>query len=157
MKDLLFWSGMVAGVLAVIVILVAGIGAALPVKHKATKSVSFAVTAPRLWELALALYHRTNDGSYTVQQELAPQRLVTAIIRKDLPYGGIWTYDFRPQDHGTVLTITEDGEVYNPIFRCVARFIVGHGQSIETFFAALRADVAAESGSRRRDLQGGCQ
>jgi hypothetical protein len=147
MKDVLFWSGMVVGVVAVVIILVAGIGAALPVKHKAVRSETFAASVPRLWELALALYHRSNDGSYTVQQEQAPQRLVTAIIRKDLPYGGSWTYDFRPQGQGTTLTITEDGEVYNPIFRFVSRFIVGHEQSIDAYFAALRADVAAEPGS----------
>jgi hypothetical protein len=148
MKDVLFWSGMVVGVLAVVVILVAGIGAALPVKHKAVRSENFAVPAPRLWELALALYHRTNDGTYTVQEQHAPQRLVTAIIRKDLPYGGTWTYDFKSMGPGTTLTITEDGEVYNPIFRFVSRFIVGHHQSIDAYLAALRADVAAESSTR---------
>jgi hypothetical protein len=149
MQDVLFWSGMLVGVLAVLVILVAGIGAALPVKHKAVRSETFAVPAPRLWELALALYHRTNDGTYTVQEKRAPQRLVTAIIRKDLPYGGSWTYEFRAQGQGTTLTITEDGEVYNPIFRFVSRFVTGHEQAIAAYLAALHADVAAESGFAR--------
>ena len=149
MKDVLFWSGMVVGVLAVLVILAAGIGAALPVKHKAVRSKTFAVPAPRLWELALALYHRSNDGTYTVQEEHAPQRLVTAIIRKDLPYGGSWTYDFKSRGQETTLTITEDGEVYNPIFRFVSRFITGHERSIDAYLAALRADVAAESAGAR--------
>ena len=149
MKDVLFWSGVIVGVLAVLVILVAGIGAALPVKHQAVRSETYAVAAPRLWELALALYHRRNDGTYTVQEEHAPQRLVTAIIRKDLPYGGSWTYDFGSKAQETTLTITEDGEVYNPIFRFVSRFITGHEQSIDAYLAALRADVAAESGSAR--------
>ena len=149
MKDVLFWSGMVVGVLAVLAILAAGIGAALPVKHKAVRSETFAVPAPRLWELALALYHRSNDGTYTVQEEHAPQRLVTAMIRKDLPYGGSWTYDFKAMGQETTLTITEDGEVYNPIFRFVSRFITGHEQSIDAYLAALRADVAAESAAAR--------
>jgi hypothetical protein len=37
------------------------------------------------------------------------------------------------------LTITERGEVYNPFFRFVSRYVMGHTQSIDEFMAALRA------------------
>jgi hypothetical protein len=40
---------------------------------------------------------------------------------------------------GTELTITENGEVYNPLFRFVSRFIMGHAATIEKY----QRDVAA--------------
>ena len=39
---------------------------------------------------------------------------------------------------GTRLTITEDGEVYNPLFRFVSRFIMGHTSSIDRYLADVQ-------------------
>jgi len=73
----------------------------------------------------------------------APHRLVTRIVDPDLPFGGTWTFELTPAGSGTRLTITERGEIYNPIFRALARFIFGYGATMETFLAELRANLAA--------------
>ena len=63
--------------------------------------------------------------------------LVTRIADRSLPFGGTWTYVLAPDGNGTRLTITEHGEVYNPIFRFVSRFIIGHTGTMEGVLRAL--------------------
>jgi len=67
----------------------------------------------------------------------APGRLVVRIADPRLPYGGGWTYELSAVDGGTLLRVTERGEVYNPIFRFVSRFIMGHTKSLEDYLNAL--------------------
>ena len=40
-------------------------------------------------------------------------------------------------DGGSVVTITERGSVYNPVFRFVSRFILGHTATMETYLRSL--------------------
>lgn len=64
-------------------------------------------------------------------------RLVTRIAAEDLPYGGTWTYELTASVAGTTLTITEDGEVRNPIFRLMSRFVFGHYGTLDAYLQAL--------------------
>jgi hypothetical protein len=66
-----------------------------------------------------------------------PLRLVTRIADPNLPFGGTWTYLIAPEAEGCSIEITEHGEVYNPIFRFVSRFIMGHAATIEAYLSAL--------------------
>jgi uncharacterized protein YndB with AHSA1/START domain len=68
-----------------------------------------------------------------------PHRLVTRIADPDLPFGGTWTFELAPAGSGTRLTITERGQIRQPIFRAVARFVFGYGATMETFIDELRA------------------
>jgi hypothetical protein len=36
-----------------------------------------------------------------------------------------------------IVQITEDGEVYNPVFRFVSRFILGHTRTMDFYLRAL--------------------
>jgi hypothetical protein len=72
------------------------------------------------------------------------ERLVTRIADKSLPFGGKWTYTLAQTGNSTVLRITEDGEVYNPVFRFISRFVLGHATTIDRY---LR-DVAARLGDK---------
>jgi len=82
----------------------------------------------------------------TMVQE-APHKLVTRITdplrgqggtgRPHLPFGGTWTYELSAKDGGTVLVITENGEVYNPIFRFMSKFVFGQTASINHYLKAL--------------------
>jgi len=38
-----------------------------------------------------------------------------------------------PEGGGTRLTITEDGEVYNPVYHVVSRFVIGHTRSLDRY------------------------
>ena len=66
--------------------------------------------------------------------------LVTKIISAGLPYGGSWTFELDSADENkSRLKITENGEVYNPIFRFASRFIIGHTATIDKYSQALKA------------------
>src|SRR5947209_14942290 len=126
----------------IVVVLPVAIGAMLPKHHTATRSAVFTASADRLFDLItgpqewrpdLKSYERGRDGTgkawiretskrdETVTYEVvaldAPHRYVARISDKNLPYGGQWTYELEPRGHQTALRITEDGEVYNPVFR----------------------------------------
>ena len=64
-------------------------------------------------------------------------RLVGKIADPKLPYGGAWTYELTASGDGAELRITERGEVYNPVFRFVSRFIMGHTKTIDDYLWAL--------------------
>jgi uncharacterized protein YndB with AHSA1/START domain len=81
--------------------------------------------------------NRTGSLSYRVERLEAPSRLVMRIVDESA-FGGTWTYELRPVAAGTEVTITEDGEIYNPIFRVVARFVLGYHAAIDEYLADLR-------------------
>ena len=85
---------------------------------------------------------KEHDGgdviTYEVLDARPAERLVVRIADPDLPFGGTWTYDLREEAGGTRVTITERGEVYNPIFRFMSRFVFGHTATIEKVLGALQ-------------------
>lgn len=72
----------------------------------------------------------------TIESE-PPRRLVRRIRPTGLPFGGRWTIELAPAGEGTVVTVTEEGEVYNPVFRFLSRFVLGHAVTIERYLRAL--------------------
>jgi uncharacterized protein YndB with AHSA1/START domain len=90
------------------------------------------------------------DGEILIELVAAVpgERLVTRIADPGLPFGGTWTYELTDADlpdaeiadagQGTRLRITEDGEVHNPVFRFMSRFVFGHARTIERYLADLR-------------------
>jgi len=67
-----------------------------------------------------------------------PHRLVTRIADPTLPFGGTWTHTLRPTPSGgTEHTVTEDGEIYNVMFRALARFVFGYSSTIDDYQRAL--------------------
>ena len=148
MTVLLKLAGGIAGVVMAVVGIAAAVGAAQPVAHVASRSETFAVSPEQLWELSLAAFGRTNDGSYAIVQQERPRRLVTAIVDKKLPYGGSWTYEFAPAAGGTTLTVVERGEVYNPVFRFVSRYVIGHTRTLDAYFSDLRTAAHAAGAAK---------
>jgi hypothetical protein len=66
-----------------------------------------------------------------------PRKLVGRINDPKLPFGGTWTYEIALADGGCALTITENGEIYNPIFRFMARFVFGYSATMEGYLRSL--------------------
>jgi hypothetical protein len=87
--------------------------------------------------------HGSDAITFEEVERAAPRRLVTRIADPSLPFGGTWTYELAPDGAGTRLTITERGEVYNPVFRFLSRFVFGHTATIEQYLADLRAHLDA--------------
>ena len=65
-----------------------------------------------------------------------PRRMVGRIADPKLAFGGTWTYELAPVGGGCEVRITEDGEVYNPVFRYVSK-ATGHAGTIEKYLRAL--------------------
>ena len=158
------WVLGIGGLLVLVVLIVCVTGYMLPKSHVASASARFAappdsiwtsltdVPAFPRWRPGLARVellpdengqpgwreHGKHDAvTYRVVESVPPRRLVTRIADQNLPYGGTWTYDLSPDGSGTRLTITENGDVYNPIFRFVSRFIMGHTATMEGILRAL--------------------
>jgi hypothetical protein len=68
-----------------------------------------------------------------------PSLLVARIADPSLPFGGTWTYRIAPAPGGSRVTITEDGEVYNPFFRFMSRFVFGYNATLDEFVKNLEA------------------
>jgi Polyketide cyclase / dehydrase and lipid transport len=150
MKWLIYCGAAIVLIPAIVVL----IGAALPKEHVASRKIVlraspsdvFALIAgPSDWRgfkyelLAESpLRWRETDSAgeaitYERVDTIAPRRIVNRIADPKLPFGGSWTYEIAPSGRGTELTITENGEVYNPLFRFVSRFIMGHTATIEKY------------------------
>lgn len=162
---------MTMAVLIGAVALVALIGAALPKGHVASIEKRFPVAPPDLWMILTdvggfaawrpdvkrierlpdlegrpAWTEHTSSGRirFAVDRMEPPRMLVVRIADPDLPFGGTWTYEIVAAGNGSSLRITERGEVYNPIFRFIARFVFGHEKTIRTYLNALERRVAGE-------------
>jgi len=70
-----------------------------------------------------------------------PGRFISRITDRNLPYGGEWIIDVSVNNGGSVVTVTENGEVYNPIFRFVSKYVMGHHSTIDGYLRALGAHV----------------
>jgi uncharacterized protein YndB with AHSA1/START domain len=155
---------LILGGLGAVLLAVVAFGYALPVAHVATRDavlpaapehVFAAITdveAFPKWrsdlkgvEVTARTPHlqwreRGSDGTiaFEAQESEPPRRLVTRITDKTLPFGGAWTFTLQPVDGGTKLTITENGEVYNPLFRVMSRFVFGHTATLDRYLGDLQ-------------------
>jgi uncharacterized membrane protein len=153
----------VVGALALAVAAVLLIGALLPQAHEASSSARFGSPPERVFAALVdverypewrddvtavevlgrdPLRWRERSGGDTITFEVVerspPARLRVRIADADLPFGGSWTYSLEPESGGTRLTIVEQGEVYNPVFRFVSRFVIGHTATIERVMSDIR-------------------
>lgn len=165
----------VLGVLGISIVVVVGVGYALPVSHQATRAITVSASPDSAFSLIanssafpswrsrvtrvepvarndnVASYREIGDDGnilYVVDETVRPTRLRTRIADTTLPFGGTWTFDISTQNDGTELRITEDGEVYNPVFRFMSRFVFGHHGSIETYLRDATAVLGGRGGIR---------
>jgi hypothetical protein len=149
-------------ILVVLVLIVVAVGYALPVAHVASRQASLPQTpdevfatlsdvahfadwrgdVTRIDVLSTAPLRWREHGSngeitFVVVESVCPVHLLTRIDDTGLAFGGSWSYDLAPNHTGTTITITERGEVYNPVFRVMSRFVFGHTATMDAFLAAL--------------------
>jgi hypothetical protein len=63
--------------------------------------------------------------------------MITRIRDTDLGYSGQWTYTFAAENSGTRVTIRENGEVSNVIFRFLSRYVFGHTATMDSYLTSL--------------------
>jgi hypothetical protein len=157
MKLLLIIAGIIIG----LILLVYLSGYLLPVKHTASYSFNVNGSPDQVWQRItdIANYPAwrkdvksvviTGESQWTEDNgnDKIPfkmtvnepsNKLITEINSKNLPYGGHWVYELAPSENGTTVTLTENGEVYNPLFRVVSRFIMGHDTGIKQYAGYLQ-------------------
>ena len=75
--------------------------------------------------------------NYELAEDVPGERMVTRILDTDLGYSGKWTYVFASENGGARVTITEDGEVSNPLFRFMSRYVFGHTATLDAYLSSL--------------------
>jgi uncharacterized protein YndB with AHSA1/START domain len=79
--------------------------------------------------------------TWTVVEVRPPTRLTLRIEGAGPGFSGTWSFDVAAASSGdaagTQLTITERGDIDNPLFRFLSRFVVGYGKGLDTYVAAL--------------------
>jgi hypothetical protein len=157
------WVLWIGGGSILLVGLVAMVGAMLPSRHQATRRARYKVSPEALyaviagppdWRTGVKDYGvlPEQDGrkrwweedahrqkiTYEMVEEQPPSRLAVRIADRGLPFGGTWTFEIsRVAGGGSDLRIHEDGEVYNVIFRFMARFLFGYNASIVGYLRDL--------------------
>jgi hypothetical protein len=160
------WIWIIAAILAVPLMVVLIVGAMLPRQHTVSRTASLRQTPTAVWDLISGpstwrpqvvkyeelpardghrMWRETDTSGQTITYEAIestpPKRLVTKIADPKLPFGGTWTYEIVPAGDGCTLTITENGEVYNPVFRFVLRYIMGHAATLNAYMKAVHAKL----------------
>jgi hypothetical protein len=128
-------------VLVVVVLGAFGFGASLPAAHVASRSKRIPARPEIVWGLINDPVATKGWGG-TVKTEAveqdAPRLLVTKIVGEKA-FGGTWTFEIAPEHNdASTLTITERGEIYNPLFRTAMR-LIGHTRTIDAYLAKLEA------------------
>jgi hypothetical protein len=155
----------IVGTMVALVTIVVIVGASLPKEHRAsaTRVVHGApdavwaliddLAAAPAWRSDLKSVERLPDKSgfpawveidrrghripYETVRRDPPRTLVRRIADPALPFGGTWTINVSHTNGHASVEIVEDGEVYNPIFRFMSKFIFGHTKTMESYLDAL--------------------
>jgi hypothetical protein len=132
--------------LIAIVGIVALIGFFLPVGHEASRSAEFNKPPETVWTLIADpnSYRGWWEGAEVktaVVESVPPSRLVTKIV-DETQFGGTWTFEITPTPSGSRVTITEQGEIYNAIFRTLAKYVFGYTATMDSFLEAAKKKLA---------------
>ncbi len=61
---------------------------------------------------------------------------MTRIADIGLPFGGTWDISISPEGTGSRITITENGEIYNPVFRVMSK-LMNQTATIDSYLTGL--------------------
>jgi hypothetical protein len=159
------WVLYIALSIAVLLTVVVLAGFAIPKGHRASRTVTLSAQAHAVFDavtdfirypewrrdvkamvvegqggVGTTLWETGPNGTipFRVEAHQPPSRLVLRIADSSLPFGGTWTYELKPAQGGTELTLIEDGEVSNPIFRVMRKLFFSPYGTIDTYLADLR-------------------
>lgn len=160
------WIVWIIAVIAIVGVLVIIVGYSLPKGHSATRTAKVSLSPDAVYTLLADVdkypswrpavtslqRHPDRDGRPVWTEDVSgmtiplqfekmerPSLLVARIADPSLPFGGTWTYRIHPAATGSEVTITEDGEVYNPVFRFMSRFVFGYTATLDEFVKNLEA------------------
>lgn len=141
------------------------VGLFLPRGHVVTRTITLSQPPDTIWQ-AITDFHATpswrpnvtrieqrpaqqglavwrehyQDGdtlTLATMESVAPARLVREIADPDLPFSGRWVYEIAPAEGGSRVTITEHGDVPNPVFRIVSQLFMDQNAAIDQYLRDL--------------------
>jgi ribosome-associated toxin RatA of RatAB toxin-antitoxin module len=160
------WMLWIVAVIGIVALLVVVIGYSLPKGHTVSRTAKAVLPPEAVYALLADVEHYRAWRPGVTQLERQPDRdgrpawtehtggmkiplyfermerpslLVTRIADPALPFGGTWTYRIAASGTGSEVAITEDGEVSNPIFRFMSRFVFGHSATLDGFVKDFEA------------------
>lgn len=141
------WILRIAVFLVVLAGVIAVVGYFLPIAHEASRSAEFTRPPDAVYALISDLknypaWWPEHETNVEVVDAVPPSKFVTRIVGESA-FGGTWTWDIEKTAAGSRATITERGEIYNPIFRALARFVFGYTGAMESCLAAAQRRLGA--------------
>ena len=168
----MIWLLVAIGAVIGVAVLVVFVGSMLSREHSVSRRAHFNHTPEAIWEVisdfanqtswrtdvrsverlpdkqGRQLWNETDKRGQTLTFEtvesVAPRRLVRRIANENLAFGGSWTMEIGEYGEVTSLAITENGEVHNPVFRFMSRFIIGQTSAIDGYLRALGRKLGVE-------------
>ena len=162
---MLKWIFLLLGLLAALIVVPFVAGMFIPSRHVASSRITISQPADSVWAVLRDLGGYPNWWSdikssvpdeesgeaevwiqkdaqghalpLRVVKDSSPSLLVTEIDAQQLPYSGTWKYEIVSVSDGSSVTITEDGEVFNPIYRIVSKLFLGHHTTVDRCLVAL--------------------
>lgn len=142
----------VIGVIGTAIVAIGAIALAgyfLPVGHEASRTAEFSRPPAEVHALVSKLqdypaWWPEAATAVEIVENMPPTRLVTRIVG-ETAFGGTWTMAIEPTPGGSRLTITERGEIYNPIFRTLARFVFGYTSTMDSCLEAVARELNRSS------------
>lgn len=156
----------ILAVLFFALIVVRIIGGSLPREHSAEQSTVIGISPEQIYTLVKEVPNYPAwrpsvkkvevlkaDAEHPVFKIWNERRGMPLALISDVPYsilvfevaenenamfGGTWTYAFKEEGDGCRMTLRESGWINPPIFRFLARYIIGHGKSIDMMISDLR-------------------
>ncbi len=162
------WLITVGAVFAALFGVAVFVGRSVPVEHSVTVTGVFPVGVETLWTAAtdyrgyplwrsgideverlpdmdgaVAWEERGSAGQITmmIEESSPPHRFVARVVDEE-DFGGTWTFVMEEVEAGSRLSLTEDGEVYNPFFRFMSHYVLGYEGALETFMEELAEYLA---------------
>ena len=171
MTTALVWFAVALGALVGMVVAMTLVGYGLPRQHVVTRTRTLPVDPPTAWAALVdfpgqvawrrgltaidrlpdadgAEVWREQSGRRAVAFRTViadpPTRLVRQVDNQRGPFRGRWEFAVEPgPGPGRCrVTLTEFGEVANPLFRYLTRFMIGQATSVERYLADLERKFA---------------
>jgi hypothetical protein len=84
----------------------------------------------------LETYKDGNTVKLATTLSSPPNRMIREIAEEG-PFSGRWEIDIIPTAGGSDVRITEIGNVPNPVFRFVSKYVIGHTSQMEKYLTSL--------------------
>jgi len=175
----MIWVLWVLGGLVVLVALLVVVGSFLPKGHRASAQARLRQSPDAVWaavsdqeswptwnpdvRAVSRLPERDGRPGFVMElkngklpsrvAESVPPRRLKTVVEPGLPFGGSWTWEITPVSGGCEVRVTEEGEIYNPVFRVVTLF-TGLTGTMSQYLKALgrrfgeEVSVTTEEGRR---------